>query len=197
MAFRSLQQSIIGTWIFFRGREISGPNIQIEKDRLLVRPLHLQGPTKNSAATNFRLRRRSWRGFCLRRRRHWCRHREILAFHRVNQFTVGRTADRRAIVDARCGALGCQFRLRPCGRGDQKNCKDEVFHQVFLVQSDFSRNARRSTSIEPDQRREVQQSCRHRARPNSGLPLVMTPAALPRQGQAAPIFPILSFDKLR
>src|ERR1700676_3924904 len=79
---------------------------------LFVRAFSLKGPTENSAAEHLRLRRRRWRDFRLRRR--W-RDRQIIALHRVDQFAIGRAADRRTIVDARGRALGRQFRLLPGG----------------------------------------------------------------------------------
>jgi hypothetical protein len=115
---------------FVRGREVSRQKIQVE-NRLFVRPLHLEGQAENPAATNFRLRRRGWRGLGLRRQWLWRSRGQILALHRIHQFTVRSTADRRAMVDARSRALGRQFRLRPCGRGNQENCKDELLHRFF------------------------------------------------------------------
>jgi len=102
---------------------------------LFVRPLSLKRPTEDTGAAHFRFRSRRWRDLSLRRRR-W--HRQILALHRIHQFTIRGATDRRTIVDT-CGrALGHQFRLRPRRRRNQENCKDEFLHWFFSCNALFN-----------------------------------------------------------
>ena len=95
---------------------------------LFARPLSFIGPAEYPAALHFGLGRRRVPGLRLRLgRRSW----QIPALHRVDQFSVLRPSDRRAVVDTCDSALGRQFRLRPGRRRDQQNCKYEFFHRRF------------------------------------------------------------------
>jgi len=113
-----------------RPGSFSASELPVPKRRLFVWPLHFEGPSENSAATNFGLRRRSRRGFGLRRR--WRpRRRQILALHRINQLAISGAPDRRTIVDARGHVLWRRLGLRPRRRRNQENGKDELLHRLL------------------------------------------------------------------